>query len=537
MELYRPYHLLDYGGAISIVDMLAVSQARLLLGGGSARYGDRLSAVLDIKLKEPSETLQVNAGIDLLNAHLFVSKKPFLVAARVGYIGFLMGAMQSDETLVPHYGDLLVKFEERVSLQDRLSVHGIYAGDTNRIDRAGEEGDVKSVYHNGAVWARWQHEFGPEASLDTLVYAGQASQDREEGVADQDDRHLAYGGVKAGISVAYAAGCHLRSGFDVRWMQGRYDYTSAGDNTSVHTRLDGVTCKGFLSNAWRIVPGLDAVFGARILHSMPDGRTRLAPAAALSFTPLEGFTLKAAFSRCYQPVDPLNLPVEAGISDLIRPEEATHYVLGIEVRHKPSGLRATLEAYYKERDNLTGFILDRGLVEQVRLQKDSGWAEGVECSLDKRFGTLLLVHLGYTWSKTRDRFQGRSFWGEHDRRHAFFMGLHLQPGKDWSIYLGWRYHSGEPFTRVWYEGALRHTGETNEGRYPPYHSLDLRVGKVFRWEGVEVQLYVQILNLYNRQNVQEYSFLAEESGGNTVYVRQEENLFPFLPSLGIQVKF
>jgi hypothetical protein len=55
---------------------------------------------------------------------------------------------------------------------------------------------------------------------------------------------------------------------------------------------------------------------------------------------------------------------------------------------------------------------------------------------------------------------------------------------------------------------------------------------------MEIQAYLQVLNLYNRTNVHEYSFTTESDGsGGTVYVRNEEGLFPVLPTLGVNIRF
>jgi hypothetical protein len=54
---------------------------------------------------------------------------------------------------------------------------------------------------------------------------------------------------------------------------------------------------------------------------------------------------------------------------------------------------------------------------------------------------------------------------------------------------------------------------------------------------MKIQAYLQILNLYNRANVHEYSFREEVQGATTVYIKEEENLFPILPTLGVNVSF
>ena len=53
-----------------------------------------------------------------------------------------------------------------------------------------------------------------------------------------------------------------------------------------------------------------------------------------------------------------------------------------------------------------------------------------------------------------------------------------------------------------------------------------------------MSLYLQVMNLYNRQNVHEYSWSKiEEPNGKVRYERVEEHYLPILPTFGIRVKF
>ena len=48
MELREPFHLRDFGGAISIIDLNLVQQFDLMMGGFPAKYGDTMSSVVEI---------------------------------------------------------------------------------------------------------------------------------------------------------------------------------------------------------------------------------------------------------------------------------------------------------------------------------------------------------------------------------------------------------------------------------------------------------------------------------------------------------
>ncbi|GEM_PF-675328 len=536
MALYEPYHLQDYGGALSVIDLLTVSRATLLPGGFSARYGDKLSAVLDVDLKEPAERIEVNAGVDLLNAHLLVSGAPLLASFRAGYIGLLMSMMQSEESFVPHYGDVLLKFSPRISPAERMSLNILWAGDVNRIDEPGDQDDVHSRYDNNLNWVHWRRDIEETVTLEAWLFAGAARRRREEGLADLDERNLGTSGIKSVVSADGSGPLRLEAGAELRWMRGRYRYVEAARGLDIDADEKGVSLKAFASATWTVAEALALRAGARLIHLTSTRLWHAAPRAALIWTPAPGWRFHAAGGVYHQPVDPLHVPVEAAVEGTRKPEKALHAVAAARWESDALSLHAGVDVYYKEMDDLTGFVKDLGRASQRYQPKDAGWAAGAEIFVDKGFGDARL-HLAYALSVSKEILGGREYFGDHDRRHDFRAGLSLRPGAGWTIYAGWRVHSGEPYTRAWYEGGVKRYGPRNAARLPPYHSLDVRVARTFAVEGTEIRVYLQILNLYDRKNVHEISFEEKEQNGTTVYERKEEPLFPLLPTLGVEVTF
>lgn len=85
------YYVSHVGGFLSIFDANAISDVQLIKGGFPARYGGRLSSVLDVRLKEGNkQKLSGNAGVGVLATHFSLEgplkdgKTTFLVSARRG---------------------------------------------------------------------------------------------------------------------------------------------------------------------------------------------------------------------------------------------------------------------------------------------------------------------------------------------------------------------------------------------------------------------------------------------------------------------
>jgi hypothetical protein len=534
MELFSPFHLQDYGNALSVLDMLAVSKARLYLGGYPAEFGDRMSAVLDVKTRDPSEKPAVDAGIDLLNAHLFVTSSPVFASVRAGYIGLLMGLYEAEEKFTPHYGDALLRLDYAPSQKEKLSGYFLYAGDLNSMDKPGRGDDVESEFHNGMLWARYDRDLSGKLRLTAFPYGGMYLQERRTGVNDRDDRDLSHAGLKSILSYDIHRNYRLKGGVDMRWMQGIYDYYAADSNITIDTEHQDYAVKGFLLNTLNILPALTMDLGARLLVHFTDSRTEIAPSAALSLTPVKELSFRAAWGIYYQPVDALHLPVEAGIDSTMPSERSMHWTGGGQYHNSSMRLNLRTEIYYKRYDRLAGFMRDFGRTSHIYWPHDEGFAWGVEGIVDKGLGPALL-HLGYTYSVSKVSNGDQEFYSDNDRRHAVDAGLSLEPGKNWSIYLGFTFYSGQPYTR--YDSVSGpYPREPNTERLPPYHILSTRISKEWSPGKTKIQAYLQVFNLYGMQNVHEYVFTESESGE---FTRETEYyLFQIpIPTLGVNMSF
>jgi len=76
-------------------------------------------------------------------------------------------------------------------------------------------------------------------------------------------------------------------------------------------------------------------------------------------------------------------------------------------------------------------------------------------------------------------------------------------------------------------------GERNAERYPVYHRLDVSFRRPVNLSWGRVVPYLDILNVYNRKNVLLYFYEFDRD----VPIRSGLSMFPFLPTLGMEVRF
>ena len=597
MELFEPYHLQDFGGAISIIDLGVIHRADLFMGGFPAEYGDKMSGVFDITAKTGNrDSFSMNLGIDLINAHALLEgplsdKGSWLVSARRGYADLILALMDADEDLRPQYADLYSKIAYDLTDKDKLTFNALYAWDDNFIDADDDADDLDSTYHNAMVWTKWRHFYSESVWSDLFVFNSLAARDRRVGHYDTlgrsigrtynsvDKRDFGFLGAKGELTAHLGETHTIRGGLEWRWSRVEYDYVVRHQQqitsqfilsrcslctffgTSAKIEGSGSEVKGYLQDEWQLHPRVALNIGGRYLlqnYRRNDIQIyEISPRIALAVKPIENLTLRAAWGLYHQPVNLMTIPVETGSDDVGRAGQAIHYIIGAEYA-SGRNFMVRAEGYYKLLTNLTGQIQDFGRQAQILAPADSGHAKGFDLFGVYTLSDRLMGSVGYAFLITKaseddpmyDRpLFGEEFYRDFDQRHTITLNGSYQIALRWHLHLAWRFHTGNPTTPLEHtlvrqpNGRMdceRGFGEYNTDRLPPYHSLDLRLTKTSEYKSWTLNWYVQILNLYNRSNVHErvFSEVHDEATGNLIGCEvSDEPLFPILPTLGVSATF
>lgn len=153
------------GGPLSFVNLDYVAQTSFSTGGFSAKYGDKLSSVLTIDLKNGrSDRLGSKATISASQFGLDVEgpldeNGSFVLSARRSYLDFIFKA--AGFGFVPEYWDFLGRMNYKLSPKDQLVVLGIGALDNvklftetaeKRYDNSRILGSNQNQFIGGLTW-------------------------------------------------------------------------------------------------------------------------------------------------------------------------------------------------------------------------------------------------------------------------------------------------------------------------------------------------------------------------------------------------
>ncbi len=564
MELFDPYHLQDFGGAVSIIDLGLISRADLLMGGFPAEFGDKMSGVFDITAREGNrEQVSVNLGLDLINAHALIEgplseKGSWIFSARRGYIDLILALMDTNEDLNPRYTDLFGKVVYDLTDQDKLTVNSFYAWDRNLIQGNDLENNLDSDYSNSMLWTKWRHSFSQSIWSNLFIFNGWANRDRQKGVDGIDQRDFSFLGTK-GEFVARMLNSHtIRCGLEWRWSTVEYNYAvreqRAGIEQYQQIRAEindnGSILKAYLQDEWQLHPIIAINIGTRYLaqdYRRPDvQRHEVSPRVALAVNPMENLVLRGAWGLYHQPINLMTIPVEDEIQDVGRAQAAMHYVFGAEFT-SGRNLLIQAEGYYKKLENLSGQIRDFGRKTQIFINPESGYVNGFDLFISQAISDQLTWSLGYAYAIAKEKLENQEFYRQSDQRHAITLNSGYQFSPRWYLHCGWRFHTGNPATELIHNTLVtdsvecdRQFGQYNSQRLPAYHSLDLRITKSSAFKSWDLNWYFQVLNLYWRKNVHEHAFskvrneVTNEVEGCEV---SDEPLLPLVPTIGATVRF
>ena len=167
--IYNSSHLF---GFFSVFNPDAIKDLRLYKGGIPARYGGRVSSVLDIYQKEGnSKAFHMNGGLGLVSSRLLVEgplkkdKGAFLFGGRSSYAHLFLPLF--DVGNIAYFYDLNTKLSYKINDRNNVYLSGYFGRDVFRI-----QDSFDNSYGNAVFNFRWNHLFSDKLFSNlSLIYS------------------------------------------------------------------------------------------------------------------------------------------------------------------------------------------------------------------------------------------------------------------------------------------------------------------------------------------------------------------------------
>lgn len=491
VPIYNSSHLF---GFFSVFNADAINKVELIKGGFPARYGGRLSSVIDISMKEGSTkefkgtaTIGLIASKVTLEAPIKKDKTSFLFSARRTYIDILARPIikaQNDGlgTAGYYFYDLNAKINHKFSDKDRLYVSGFFGQDKafSKFKDEYTNGNQTTQYQDqfGLKWGnaigalRWNHLFTPKLfSNVTLTYSKYKfavfEETKTKTITPTDTQNEVF-------AIEYNSGIEdWAAKIDFDFIPNPGHYIRFGANGISHSfnpgvlayRLDDLdTVAGsFQTNALefaayieddaRLTDRLKVNAGVHFSGFNVEGKTytSIQPRVAARYLINSSLSLKASYAQMAQFIHLLTnsgigLPTDLWVPSTarIKPQTSYQVALGLAKTFSPM-YELSIEGYYKEMDNLIEYKDGASFTSvnkdwQDKVESGSGTSYGAEVFFQKKTGKLT-GWAGYTLSWTNRQFDNINFGNpypyRYDRRHdisitsVYKLNEHIELAGTW----------------------------------------------------------------------------------------------------------
>lgn len=569
--VYNTSHLF---GFLSVFNPDVLDKVESINGGFPARYGGRLSSIMNVNTTSdiPDKT-HVSGEIGLIASRFMIeqpvlkNKASFWVAARRTYIDKVV-ALAGEE--LPYFfydlnGKVIYKPDEQ-----NVFEFSYYGGEDVLDwfrDRNNDGDGFLTTYESGnnsqsLIWKRkmtsgWRSDLSLVRSAYQYDIRNSFEDNRLVALSDIEDYTTRM--------LFHRDSIHGNSSFTTGGEWTRHTISPNVINTTglISQLLESSSTRGRIADEFALhaeytfspMPSLTIAGGLRGSAGVLKNKVYVNPeprisvrygidqnqALKLSYTRMAQYIHRISNSAVSTPTD-----IWYPVTDSIRPQTSHQFALAWQKVMQDKKMFLSVEGYYKSMSSLIGYEEGTNLFFNTdfesKLIQGRGRAYGVETLLRKDAGKLtgwLSYTLAWSWRKFDEIDQGRWFPSRYDRRHNGAVVMQYAFNKRWSASVVWEFISGSRFTPVVGQYVVVAPTLTGADLIPLYsrvngvkladtHRLDVGIklrskpGKKFQWHW-----FAGIYNVYNRAAPVGIAISQDENTGTLRY--QQPGLFGLLP--------
>ena len=577
--IYNTSHLF---GFLSVFNTDILEKVEAVNGGFPARYGGRLSSVIDITSNNSiAKKTSVSGDIGLIASRLYVEqpliedKASIWLAGRRTYIDQVVKLI--GEELPYYFYDLNGKFMFKPGKYDQIDLSHYSGEDILDIyrDRDNDGNGFSSTFGSGnssqsLQWKHWNpYSFKSELTITRTAfeYRIRNAFDDNELIALSDIEDYSARFIIEKDSVWRDA--KITAGLE--WInhevspniintEGSYVQFAESSVTGGKTAQE---LAAHIQQEWSLSNKLMVNAGFRGSMALVENASYFTPEPRLSirYSLRDSESLKFSYSRMAQYMhrisnSAVSTPTDIWypVTDSVKPQTAHQLALAWQKFYSKKDVFVSAEIYHKTMDKLVGYEEGTNLFLNTdfesKLIQGRGVAYGLELLLRKEAGRLT-GWLSYSLSWSNRQFDeindGNWFKARYDRRHNGALVMQYKLNKRLKASMVWEFISGARFTPVigqYVSLAPTQTGvdlipifsEINAVKLSDTHRLDLglkyssKPGQKFSW-----YWFVGVNNLYNRANPVGITIEEDETDGSLRYA--QPGLFGLLPFVSYGFKF
>ncbi len=502
--VYNSSHLF---GFFSIYNPNSVKDVQLYKGAAPAKYGGRLSSVLDIRQKEGNmKQFAGSGGIGLVSSRLTLEvpvvkdRSSLLIAGRRSYADLFLKLSPDKEIRENQafFYDLNTKYNYIINDKNRLYVSGYFGRDVFKIGN-----DFKFSWGNTAATIRWNHLFNSKLfsnvsatfsdyNYQLRVGVGTGNFDWLAGIRSYQLKNDLTWFASPNFTLDFGA-----SGILYDFNPGRVQIKDGSGDINI-TREKAVETAAYISSEHKLTNSLTLTYGMRyslfLTLGARDVRTYrtdapksegtvvgvrkytdneliqtyqgLEPRLGLRWQLNKVSSVKASYARNRQYIHlisnttaPLPIDIWKASDTHVQPLVSDQVALGYFRNFSGNKYEFSAEVYYKYMQNLVDYKNGADLLVNQHLETEllrgDGRAYGLELMMKKSKGAFT-GWLSYTLARTErlvngpfaeERINnGQYYPADYDKTHNVTLVASYQVNKRFSLSANFVYSTGRPFT-------------------------------------------------------------------------------------------
>jgi hypothetical protein len=488
------YYVSHYGGFFSIFNTDAISNVTLIKGGFPARYGGRLSSVIDVRMKEGNnQKFQGAATIGLMSSKVSFEgpvvkgKTSYILSLRRSFWDLFMSAYSYLDNKTAQgfsFYDINAKINHEFSAKDKVYL-SIYNGSDNFYTKINDKKEFAYTFKNSTRWGnlasafRWNHLYGSRMfSNFTFIYSkyrlAYGAKYDAENIFENSNFLSWIEDVGGKIDYEYNAPFNHKFRYGASavyrtFNPGNFNYYTKDstnyviDTTYGSSKVFSTELAAYLEDEFKLGRRFSANTGIHFSQYLVHDEMfySFEPRVSTNLQIAKTISVKASFVSMRQYIHLLSnsgvgMPTDLWVpaTDFARPEQSFQVTFGLAKTFYKKQFELSAETYYKTMDNLiaysegTTFYTGKDWQKKIEIGGE-GLSYGIELLVQKKTGKLT-GWLGYTWSKTTRRFDNINFgkWYNfrYDRTHDASIVLNYKINKKLSLSASWVYSTGDALT-------------------------------------------------------------------------------------------
>ena len=471
-------------GFFSMINPDAVKDVTLYKGGIPASYGERVSSIMDVQLKEGNtENLKFYGGIGLINSRVtlegpFVKNKKstFLIGGRSTYSDWIMRQSQNEQFInsVAHFYDINGTLNLSLGENNNLKLMGYFSNDAFNLNS-----NSLYTYGNAIGSANWKLNISK-----TLFSNLNLSYSKYDFKLDQKDQNIAEDDYSLITGLQYGSMKYILS-----WLPNERHRVNAGFQTIGYQIFPGkivpatnpsnvipekvaneqsLEMGAFIDDDFDLSTNIALNIGVRYARFMNMGPTTvlkydpnqsinsgsvidstvfgawktakmfhgIEPRLSLKFNLQSGGSFRMSYQRIHQYMNQISNTAVISPADFwksadanISPLISDQFAVGLFKTPKKGLFETSVEVYYKNLQNLLEYKNGALLVMNHHIEADlinaDGYSYGLELFAKKNLGRLN-GWVSYTYSRTM-RQTNNNFPDEIVNAKKFYPSVYDKP--------------------------------------------------------------------------------------------------------------